>query len=64
MFKLSKEVVAEMLADDAALGTLRNQYTTDEIWDLLEDKDQIEDEEGLFNALMDVTYSTRPKGHL
>ena len=64
MFKVTRETVAEMLDDNPALGTLKNQFSLDEIWENLEDKDQISDDEGLFNALMAVMYATRPKGVL
>lgn len=63
-FKVDIEQVASMLADEPSLGTLKNQYTVDEVWDLLEDKDDIGNEEELYNALMAVMYATRPKGVL
>jgi hypothetical protein len=63
-FKVDIEQVASMLADDPSLGTLKNQYTVDEVWELLEDKDDIGNEEELYNALMAVMYATRPKGVL
>lgn len=64
MFKVDKARVTEMLEDDPSLGTLRNQYSVDEIWELLEDKETIGNEEELYNALMAVMYATRPKGVL
>lgn len=64
MFKVDRAVVAAMLEDDPALGTIRNQYSVDEIMGLIEDPEGIKSEEDLFNALMDVTYATRPKGFL
>ena len=64
MAKVTFERVAEMVDDDVSLGTLKNQYTPEEIWELLEGKDTIKSEEALFNALMDVMYATRPKGVL
>ena len=63
-FKVDIEQVASMLADEPSLGTLKNQYTVDEVWDLLEGKDDIDNEEELYNALMAVMYATRPKGVL
>ena len=63
-FKLDKSSMMELIEDSPALNTLKNQYTPDEIWDLLEDKEQISDDEELFNALMAVMYATRPKGVL
>ncbi len=64
MAKVTFERVSEMVDEDVSLGTLKNQYTAEEIWDLLEKKDQDLDDEDLFNALMDVMYATRPKGVL
>ena len=63
-FKVTKELVKEMLEEDSSLGTLANQYTLDEIWELLENKTGIASEDELFEALMDVMYATRPKGWL
>jgi hypothetical protein len=51
-----------MLDDDPSLGTLKNQFTLQEIWDLIEEKESIADDEELYNALIDVMYATRPKG--
>lgn len=64
MAKVTFERVSEMVDEDVSLGTLKNQYTSEEIWELLEKKDQDLDDEDLFNALMDVMYATRPKGVL
>jgi hypothetical protein len=63
-FQVTRELVAEMVESDPSLGTLKNQYSDEKIWDLLENKAELESEEELFNALMDVMYATRPKGHL
>ena len=51
-----------MLDDDPSLQTIVNQFTFDEIWEMIEDKDKIQSEEDLFEALMDVMYVTRPGG--
>lgn len=59
---VTKEMVQEMLDDDPSLGTLKNQFTLQEIWDLIEEKESIADDEELYNALIDVMYATRPKG--
>ena len=58
----TKEMVQEMLDDDPSLATLKNQFTLQEIWDLIEEKESITDDEELYNALIDVMYATRPKG--
>lgn len=64
MFKPTIDEVSQMLEEDPSLGTLRNQYTTEEIFDLIEDRETITTVEGLYEALMDVMYATRPKGVL
>jgi hypothetical protein len=61
-FKVTKELVKEALEDDPSLQTITNQFTFEEIWDMIEDKDQIKNDDELFEALMDVMYSTRPQG--
>lgn len=59
---ITKEMVQEMLDDDPSLATLKNQFTLEEIWEKIEEKEEITDDEELYNALMDVMYATRPKG--
>lgn len=59
---VTKEMVQEMLDDDPSLATLKNQFTLQKIWDLIEEKASITDDEELYNALIDVMYATRPKG--
>jgi len=61
-FEVTKELVKEALDDDPSLQTLTNQFTFEEIWDMIEDKDQIKNDDQLFEALMDVMYATRPQG--
>lgn len=61
-FKVTVEAVQEWLDDDMSLQTLKNQYTTQEVFDLIEDKEGITSDDQLFEALMDVMYATRPKG--
>jgi hypothetical protein len=63
-FTVTKELVQEMLDEDTSLQTLSNQFTLDEIWNMIEDKDQISNDDKLFEALMDVMYATRPQGTL
>jgi hypothetical protein len=63
-FEVTKELVKEMLDEDSSLQTIANQFTLDEIWDMIEDKEQITNDDKLFEALMDVMYATRPKGVL
>ena len=61
-FQVTLEAVQEWLDDDMSLQTLKNQFTTQEVFDLLKDKDKITSDDDLFEALMDVMYATRPKG--
>jgi len=63
-FEVTKALVQEMLDEDTSLQTIANQFTLDQIWDMLEDKDQIANDDQLFEALMDVMYATRPQGVL
>ena len=63
-FKVTLAAIQEWLDDDLSLQTLKNQFTVQEIYDLLEDKDAIETDDQLYEALLDVKYATRPKGHL
>ena len=63
-FVLNVASVQEWLDDDMSLGTLKNQYTAKEIFDLLKEKEKITDDDKLYEALLDVMYATRPKGVL
>lgn len=61
-FQVTLEAVQEWLDDDMSLQTLKNQFTTQQVFDMLENKDQIKNDDQLFEALMDVMYATRPQG--
>jgi hypothetical protein len=61
-FQVTLEAVQEWLDDDMSLQTLKNQFTTQQVFDMLEDKDKITNDDQLFEALMDVMYATRPQG--
>jgi len=61
-FEVTLAAIQEWLDDDLSLQTLKNQYTLQEIYDLLENKEEIETDDQLFEALLDVMYATRPKG--
>ena len=63
-FTVTKELVQEMLDEDTSLQTISNQFTLDEIFNMIEDKEQITNDDQLFEALMDVMYATRPQGTL
>jgi hypothetical protein len=63
-FQVTKAAIQEWLDDDTSLQTLKNQYTVDEVYDLVENKDAIASDDALYAALLDVMYATRPKGHL
>lgn len=64
MFKLTIEEVDQMLEEDPSLGTLKNQYSTEEVFAMIEDPQSITSPQALYEALMDVMYATRPKGVL
>ena len=61
-FAVTLDAVQEWLDDDMSLQTLKNQYTTQEVYEMIENKESIKTDEALFEALMDVMYATRPKG--
>jgi len=61
-FQVTLEAVQEWLDDDMSLQTLKNQFTTQQVFDMLEDKQRIQNDDQLFEALMDVMYATRPQG--
>jgi len=63
-FTVTLQLVAEMLDDDPSLGALKNQFTVQQVFDLIEERDSIANDDALFNALMGVMYATRPKGVL
>jgi hypothetical protein len=63
-FKVTIAAVQEWLDDDLSLQTLINQYTVQEIFEMIPDKEEIENDDKLYEALLDVMYATRPKGVL
>ena len=63
-FEVNHAAIQEWLDDDMSLQTLKNQFSIQEIYDLLEKKEEIKTDDDLYEALLDVMYSTRPKGVL
>jgi len=63
-FTVTNAAIQEWLDDDMSLQTLKNQYSVQEIYDLLEKKEEITTDDELYEALLDVMYATRPKGVL
>jgi len=63
-FEVTNDAIQEWLDDDMSLQTLKNQYTVEQIYTLLENKDEIKTDDQLYEALLDVMYSTRPEGVL
>jgi hypothetical protein len=63
-FDVTHAAIQEWLDDDMSLQTLKNQYSVEEIYNLLEKKEEIENDDELYEALLDVMYATRPKGVL
>jgi hypothetical protein len=61
-FTVTVEAVQEWLDDDASLGTLKNQFTAQEIFERIENPDAIANDDQLYEALLDVMYATRPSG--
>lgn len=62
MYRLTREEVARILADEAALATLLN-YDLEEVWSRVEAPEECADEGDAFNRLMAVMYTLRPVGH-
>lgn len=60
--EVTVELVAEFIEEDASLWTLK-QFSAEHVFGLLENRDAIESEEELFEALMAVMYATRPEGY-
>ena len=63
-YTVTLDAIKEWLDDDLSLQTLKNQYTLQQIYDIIENKEEIEDEDELYSALLDVMYATRPQGVL
>lgn len=63
MFKLDAETAADLIADEAALGTLRS-YPIEAVLAAIDPTTVVESEEDAFNALMAAMYALRPVGHL
>lgn len=63
-YTVTLEAIKEWLDDDLSLQTLKNQYTLQQIYDLIDGKEDIADEDELYSALLDVMYATRPQGVL
>ena len=61
-FQVTPAAIQEWLDDDPSLNTLKNQYTVQEIFDLLENREAIANDDALYEALLDVMYATRPSG--
>lgn len=63
MYKLDATTASEIIAEEAALATLR-QYPIERVLENVPDIEQIDDEEAAFNALMEAMYRLRPVGYL
>ncbi len=63
-FEVTIAAIQEWLDDDMSLQTLKNQYTVEEIYALVENKEEITNDDQLYEALMEVMYATRPQGVL
>jgi hypothetical protein len=63
-FKVTLEAIQEWLDDDLSLQTLSNQYTLQEIYDLLPFFVEVATADELYTALLDAMYATRPGGDI
>ncbi len=63
-FEVSTKAIQDWLDDELSLQTLGNQYSVEEILALLPNKDQITNDDQLYEALLDAMYKTRPGGEL
>jgi hypothetical protein len=61
-FQVTEAAIQEWLDDDMSLQTLKNQFTVAEILAKLEKPEEIQTDDQLYEALLDVMYATRPKG--
>ena len=55
-------LVQEFIDDDPSLWTLK-QFSYEKVYELIENRDKIETEDELYEALMAVMYATRPEGY-
>ena len=62
MFKLDAKTAAAIIAEEDALATLR-KHPIENVLASIDDIEDIDDEEGAFNALMEAMYNLRPVGH-
>ena len=53
-FSVTLEAIQEWLDDDMSLQTLKNQYTVQEIYDLIEDKESITTDDELYEAFLNI----------
>jgi len=62
--EITRQVVEEAIEEDTTLHTLKRIDLDDVMKVLAEHHPDIEDEDDLFEALLDVMYKTRPTGPL
>ena len=62
--EITPEVVAEAIEEDSTLWTLKRLEIEEVMEVLFEHHPNIQDEDELFEALLDVMYKTRPTGPL
>jgi hypothetical protein len=63
-FQVTTQAITDWLDDELSLQTLGNQYSVDELLDMLPDKASISSDDDLYTALLDLMYKTRPGGEL
>ena len=60
--EVTRELVEEMIEEDATLWTLKRLEMEEVLAVLHEHHPEIPDDDALFEALLDVMYKTRPVG--
>ncbi len=63
-FEVTAEAIKDWLDDELSLQTLGNQYSVEELFEMLPDKASITSDDALYTALLDLMYKTRPGGQL
>ncbi|MEE2750369.1 MAG: hypothetical protein VX519_02995 [Myxococcota bacterium] len=63
-FEVTADAIKDWLDDELSLQTLGNQYSVEELLEMLPDKASITSDDALYTALLDLMYKTRPGGEL
>ena len=63
-FEVTTDAIKDWLDDELSLQTLGNQYSVEELLEMLPEKATITSDDALYTALLDLMYKTRPGGEL